>query len=174
MPIANTHKKRYEKTLAFMGKHLEQGSSLLDLGTENPFTPFLKEAGYIVQNTQGENLDDAFKAYEKTNVDCVTAFEIFEHMLAPYNILKTLQCKRLIASVPLKLWFASAYWNDHDDWDKHYHEFEVKQFHFLLQKTEWTIKAQELWTSPDSKKIGVRPFLRYFTPRYCIVYCERN
>ena len=40
MPIANTHKKRYERTLAFMGKHLEQGSSLLDLGTENPLRPF--------------------------------------------------------------------------------------------------------------------------------------
>ena len=174
MPIASTHKKRYERTLAFMGKHLEQGSSLLDLGTENSFTPFLKEAGYTVQNTRGENLDDAFKAYENPKVDCVTAFEIFEHMLAPYNILKVLQCKRLIASVPLKLWFASAYWNERDDWDKHYHEFEMKQFHFLLQKTGWTIKAQELWTSPDSKKIGVRPLLRYFTPRYCIVYCERD
>ena len=30
-----------------MGKHLEQGSSLLDLGTENPFTPFLKEAATL-------------------------------------------------------------------------------------------------------------------------------
>ena len=102
-----------------MAKHLKQGSSLLDLGIENPFTPQLKAAGYHVQNTQGENLDEA------------------------------------------------------DDWDKHYHEFEVKQFQFLLEKAGWTIKAQELWTSPDPKKMGIRPLLRYFTPRYCIVYCER-
>ena len=174
MRISSTHQKRYGKTLAFMAEHLEEGSTLLDLGTENPFTPLLKEAGYAVQNTQGENLDDDYMAYAISEVDCVTAFEIFEHMLAPYNILKHLKAKRLIASVPLKLWFASAYWNEADDWDKHYHEFEVKQFRFLLEKAGWTIKAQELWTSPDPKKLGIRPLLRYFTPRYCIVYCERN
>jgi hypothetical protein len=31
----------------------------------------------------------------------------------------------------------------------------------------------QLWTSPDPNKIGLRPLLRYFTPRYYIVYCER-
>lgn len=174
MAVSIPHQRRYKKTLAFMAKHLEAGSGLLDLGTENPFTPYLKQAGYKVENTQGENLDDAFMRYANSEVDCVTAFEIFEHLLAPYNILKSIKSKRLIASVPLKLWFASAYWNEQDDWDKHYHEFEVKQFRFLLEKTGWTIKAQELWTSPDPKKIGLRPLLRYFTPRYCIVYCERD
>jgi len=104
----------------------------------------------------------------------VTAFEIFEHLLAPYNILKELKCNKLIASIPLKLWFARAYWNESDDWDKHYHEFEPKQFQFLLEKTGWKIKDSEFWTSPDQNKIGVRPLLRYFYPRYYIVYCERN
>lgn len=174
MSITSPHQKRYNKTLVFMEQHLEQGSSLLDLGIENPFTPQLKAARYQVENTQGENLDDDYLGYAKKEVDCVTAFEIFEHMLAPYNILKTIKSQRLIASVPLKLWFAAAYWNEADDWDKHYHEFEVKQFQFLLEKAGWTIKAQELWTSPDPKKIGIRPLLRYFTPRYCIVYCERS
>lgn len=174
MAISTPHQKRYDKTLAFMEKHLEQGSSLLDLGIENPFTPQLKAAGYQVENTQGENLDDDFLSYAKKDVDCVTAFEIFEHMLAPYNILKNIKSKRLIASVPLKLWFTDAYWNEADDWDKHYHEFEVKQFQFLLEKAGWTIKAQKLWTSPDPNRIGIRPLLRYFTPRYCIVYCERS
>lgn len=174
MSITSPHQKRYNKTLAFMEQHLEQGSSLLDLGIENLFTPQLKAAGYHVENTQGENLDDDYLGYAKKEVDCVTAFEIFEHMLAPYNILKAIKSQRLIASVPLKLWFAAAYWNEADDWDKHYHEFEVKQFQFLLEKAGWTIKDQELWTSPDPKKIGIRPLLRYFTPRYCIVYCERS
>ena len=173
MSISNVHQKRYDRTLAFMEKHLAAGSSLLDLGTENPFTPQLQKAGYIVSNTQGENLDDDFATYANTGVDCVTAFEIFEHLLAPYNILKALNSKRLIASVPLKLWFAEAYWNEQDDWDKHYHEFEVKQFNFLLEKTGWKIKDSALWTSPDPNKIGLRPLLRYFTPRYYIVYCER-
>ncbi|MGB1971832.1 MAG: methyltransferase [Flavobacteriaceae bacterium] len=174
MAISSVHQKRYNKTLAFMAQHLKQGSRILDLGTENPFTPQLKAVGYQVQNTQGENLDDAFDLYAQTKVDCVTAFEIFEHLFAPYNILKSLESKKLIASVPLKLWFASAYWNPKDDWDKHYHEFERKQFDLLLEKTGWTIKDKALWTSPDPFKIGIRPLLRYFTPRYYIVYCERD
>jgi len=173
MSIAKTHQRRYAKTLAFLEKHLQQGSQLLDLGTENPFTPFLKEAGYSVQNTKGENLDDDFKTVAKTTCDCVTAFEIFEHLLAPYNVLKKLKADKLIASVPLKLWFAEAYWNEKDDWDKHYHEFEKKQFDFLLKQTGWKIVDAQLWTSPDPNKIGFRPLLRYFTPRYYIVYCER-
>lgn len=156
-----------------MGKHLDPGSKLLDLGTENPFTPQLKAAGYSVSNTQGENLDDDFKKIAQTTCDCVTAFEIFEHLLAPYNILKELKSDKLIASIPLKLWFAEAYWNENDDWDKHYHEFEPKQFQFLLEKTGWKIKDSEFWTSPDQNKIGIRPLLRYFYSRYYIVYCER-
>jgi hypothetical protein len=162
MDISKIHQKRYNKTLAFMDKHLKQGSSILDLGTPNPFTPQLISAGYRVTNTAGENLDDDFKA-----------FEIFEHLFAPYNILKEIKSKRLIASVPLKLWFAEAYWNEKDDWDKHYHEFEKKQFDLLLEKTGWKIVDAQLWTSPDPNKIGLRPLLRYFTPRYYIVYCER-
>lgn len=173
MNIKITHKRRYKKTLAFLDKHLPKGSSLLDLGTENPFTPFLKEAGYEVQNTQGENLDDDYKEIATTECDCVTAFEIFEHLFAPYNILKELKSNKLVASVPLKLWFAQAYWNENDDWDKHYHEFEPKQFEFLLEKTGWKIMDYEIWTSPDPNKIGIRPLLRYFYPRYFIVYCER-
>jgi hypothetical protein len=172
--ITKVHQKRYNKTLAFMGKHLDPGSKLLDLGTENPFTPQLKAVGYSVSNTQGENLDDDFKKIAQTTCNCVTAFEIFEHLLAPYNILKELKCNKLIASIPLKLWFAKAYWNESDDWDKHYHEFEPKQFQFLLEKTGWKIKDFEFWTSPDQNKIGLRPLLRYFYPRYYIVYCERN
>ena len=173
MKIAKTHQRRYSKTLAFLEKHLPSQASLLDLGTENPFTPFLKDAGYKVKNTKGENLDDNFKNVASTPCDCVTAFEIFEHLFAPYNVLKELKADKLVASVPLKLWFAEAYWNEKDDWDKHYHEFEKKQFDFLLEKTGWKIVDAQLWTSPDQNKIGFRPLLRYFTPRYYIVYCER-
>ena len=172
--ISRIHQKRYDKTLASMDKHLTRGSSILDLGTPNPFTPQLTAAGYKVINTAGENLDDDFQQYAAMTLDCVTAFEIFEHLFAPYNMLKNIKCKRLIASVPLKLWFAEAYWNPNDDWDKHYHEFEVKQFDLLLEKTGWKIKDSALWTSPDPSKIGIRPMLRYFVPRYYIVYCERT
>ena len=74
-------------------------------------------------------------------------------MLAPFNLLNSIKDKKLIASIPLKLWFANAYWNDEDDWDKHYHEFEPKQFEFLLNRTNWKIVDSEKWKSFNPKKI---------------------
>lgn len=165
--------KRYDRTLSFVKKHIKPNSKILDLGTENAFSNILKQEGYSVYNTQGENLDIDYSPYTDTEVDFITSFEIFEHMLAPFNILRAMKTNKMIASVPLKLWFTDAYWNEKDDWDKHYHEFEIKQFNFLLQQTGWEIKDSETWTSSDWRKIGIRPILRHFTPRYYIVYCER-
>ena len=147
---------------------------ILDLGTPNDFSEIMKNAGYEVENTKGENLDIDFKIVSESDADLITAFEIFEHMLAPFNLLNSLKNKKLIASIPLKLWFASAYWKENDDWDKHYHEFEVKQFNFLLEKSGWNIIKYEKWTPYKRFKLGIRPFLRMFTNRYYIVYCERQ
>ena len=169
-----TRDKRYVKTLAFVSKHISKKSKILDLGTPNPFSALLKEKGFDVNNTNGENLDLEYSKYTNTDADFITSFEIFEHMLAPFNILNELKTDKLIASVPLKLWFAEAYWNEKDDWDKHYHEFEIKQFKFLLEKSGWEIKDSEVWTNGNWKHLGFRPFLRLFTPRYYIVYCERK
>jgi hypothetical protein len=58
-------------------------------------------------------------------------------------------------------------------WDRHYHEFEDWQLDWLLEKTGWKITAREKFTHPV-KKLGFRPLLRYFTPRYYIVCAERN
>jgi len=171
--MSTPENRRFNRTRDFTQKHLPKNASLLDLGTPNALSAFLETAGFKVHNTKGENLDTDYHNYLNTDADCVTAFEIFEHMLAPFNILSQINCEKLIASVPLKLWFAPAYWNTKDDWDKHYHEFEQKQFDFLLEKSGWEIKDSMLWTSPDYKKIGIRPLLRYITPRYYMVYCER-
>ena len=165
--------RRFKKTRDFAQKHLPKDASLLDLGTPNSLSAYLAAAGFSVQNTKGENLDTDYHDYLNTDADCITAFEIFEHMLAPFNILSQINCDRLIASVPLKLWFAPAYWNTKDDWDKHYHEFEQKQFDYLLKKSGWEIKDSMRWASPDYTKIGIRPLLRHITPRYYMVYCER-
>ena len=165
--------RRYTKTISFLEKVAPPPLRILDLGTENPFSKIMKQKGYEVCNTNGEDLDAEFDVVNHYAVDMVAAFEIFEHMLAPFNILKEIKCGRLVASVPLKLWFASAYWNEKDDWDKHYHEFEPKQFDFLLRKTGWKIVASEKWTSANPWKFGIRPFLRNFVPRYYIVYCEK-
>lgn len=166
--------KRYQRTLDFMAKHLSKDAKILDLGTRNPFSERMEAEGYSVSNTQGEDLDIDFEKYLDTGAEVITSFEIFEHMLAPYNILRSLKTDKLIASIPLKLWFTDAYWNEKDDWDKHYHEFEPKQFDFLLEKAGWEIKDSEKWTSADWRHLGIRPLLRHITPRYYIVYCERK
>jgi hypothetical protein len=174
MEIDSYKKKRYDKTISFLKRVVPPVARILDLGTPNPLSDIMAANGYLVQNTQGEDLDTDYPFVRDVEVDVVTSFEVFEHLLAPFNILREIKAPKLVASVPLRLWFASAYWNDKDDWDKHYHEFEVKQFNFLLQKTGWEIKASEQWTSSLPKKIGIRPILRHFTPRYYIVYCEKK
>ncbi len=164
--------KRYHKTLSFLKEVTPPPAKVLDLGVENPFSIIMKENGYDVTNTTGEDLDNDFRAVKEESYDLVTAFEIFEHLLAPYNILREIKADKIIASVPLKLWFAPAYRSKTDKWDRHYHEFEDWQFDWLFEKSGWKIKKTEKWTNPVNK-IGIRPILRKFTPRYYAVYAER-
>ena len=164
---------RYEKTFAFINKHLPNEKKVLDLGVPNPFSDMLKEKGYEVFNTSGEDLDyqpDTVKKFE--GIEFVTALEICEHLINPMGVLSELPCDKLIASIPLSLWFAKAYRSKTDKWDRHFHEFEDWQFDWLLEKAGWEVKDSEKWTSPI-EKIGIRPLLRKFTPRYYIVYAER-
>ena len=164
--------KRYKHTLEFLIKHISENSSILDLGVENPFTKIMKSQGFKVENTKGEDLDVDTSIITNSNAGTVTAFEIFEHLLSPFSVLQSIKADKLVASVPLKLWFSSAYRSKTDMLDRHYHEFEDWQFDWLLEKAGWKIIAREKWTNP-TKKIGIRPILRWFTPRYYIVYAER-
>ena len=164
--------KRYKLTLDFLKNHISTSETILDLGVENPFTQVMKENGFSVENTKGEDLDLDTSTLEQSNAAVVTAFEIFEHLLSPFTVLKSIKSEKLVASVPLRLWFASAYRSKTDKWDRHYHEFEDWQFDWLLEKAGWKIIARKQWTNPVNK-IGIRPILRRFTPRYYIVYAER-
>ncbi|MBN1599354.1 MAG: hypothetical protein JW894_13760 [Bacteroidales bacterium] len=165
--------KRYNISLRYIRKYVPKEEKILDLGTPNELSALIAKNGYTIENTGGEDLDDDFSAVQTNKYNAVTAFEIFEHLLAPYNILKAIKAKKLVATVPLRLWFKSAFWNDDTEWDRHFHEFEVKQFLWLLKKTGWNVIESETWVSPTGQ-IGIRPLLRYFFPRYLIVYCERN
>ncbi len=164
--------KRFKHTAEFLQKHISTDSNILDLGVENPFTPIMKNLGYQVKNTTGEDLDLNTTALENSNTEVVTAFEIFEHLLSPFTVLQSIKANKLVASIPLRLWFSPAYRSKTDMWDRHYHEFEDWQFDWLLEKAGWKILAREKWTNP-TKKLGIRPILRWFTPRYYIVYAER-
>lgn len=159
--------------MAFLKKHISKDQNILDLGVSNPFSQRMKEEGYSVENTEGEDLDLDLAGVLHTDAKVVTAFEIFEHLVSPFNVLRDIPCDFLVASIPLRLWFASAYRNKCDPWDRHFHEFEDWQFDWLLDKAGWEILDRTKWTNPVNK-IGVRPLLRLFTPRYYIVYAKRK
>ncbi len=170
---ASFPKKRYRHTMAFLKKHISKDQKILDLGVENPFSEMMISEGYTVENTQGEDLDLNFSAVQESHADVVTAFEIFEHLVAPFNVLRAISSEKLVASIPLRLWFSKAYRHVSDPWDRHYHEFEDWQFDWLLDKAGWQILDRAKWTNPVNK-IGFRPLLRRFTPRYYIVYAQRK
>ena len=164
--------KRFKHTIQFLEKHIQNSETILDLGVVNPFTKIMLEHGYSVENTKGEDLDIDSSTIQNSSADVVTAFEIFEHLLSPFTVLKSVKADKLVASIPLKLWFSSAYRSKTDMLDRHYHEFEDWQFDWLLEKAGWKIIDRQKWTNP-TKKIGIRPILRWFTPRYYIIYAER-
>ena len=165
--------KRFKITIDFLRKHISTKESILDLGVANPLSKLMKSSGYKVQNTLGEDLDTNLETIINTKTEVVTAFQIFEHMLNPFQLLNEIKTDKLICSVPLKLWFANAYRNHQDIRDNHYHEFETWQFKMLLKKTGWNVVAEEKFTNPVLK-IGVRPILRMFTPRYLLIYAEKK
>lgn len=164
--------KRYRKTLTILERFAPKGTTILDLGVRNPFSEVMEKEGYIVNNTQGEDLDLFPEKLADYTGEFVTALEILEHLVNPFEVLQHLPAQRLLVTVPLRLWFASAYRNDNDPRDCHYHEFEDWQLDMLLEKAGWRIKYREKWTHPVGK-LGIRPLLRYFTPRYYAVYAER-
>ena len=165
---------RFRKTIRFLEENISKSDMILDIGQPNHLSGFMISQGYKVTNTS-ENADLDFD-YDivKENFDVVTAFEILEHMVSPFPLLSSIKAPKLVASVPLKLWFANAYWNPNDPFDRHYHEFEPKQFHMLLNKAGWEVIKSEKWIIWSFDKIGIRPLLRNITPRYYIVYCERT
>ncbi len=156
----------------FLQSVLPAPATLLDLGVRNELSEIMESYGYKVINTEGEDLDTDLDLVKNAEVDAVTAFEIFEHLVSPFNVIAAIPCKKLIATVPLNLWFARAYRSDKDPWDRHYHEFEDWQFDWVLEKAGWEIRKTEKWTSPVPT-VGLRPLLRKFTPRYYAVYAEK-
>lgn len=162
--------RRIVKTISFLKRNCANVHHILDLGTPNTLSNRMQEIGYHVDNTHGEDLDiepEIVKHYK--DIDLVTAFEIIEHLVSPFPVLKMLPSKELIATVPLKLWFSKTYRNNSDKFDMHYHEFEDWQFDMLLEKAGWKIVHREKWTAP-TYQIGIRPILRFFYPRFYAVH----
>lgn len=163
---------RYKNTRNFIYKFFDKNEKILDLGVENPFGNILKNDGFTVFNSGETDLDLQPEIVKKFNVEVVTALEILEHLVSPFPVLQNLPGKKLIATVPLRLWFSTAYRNLNDQRDQHFHEFEEWQFDWLLEKSGWKIIYKEKWKAPV-KTIGFRPIFRIFTDRYYAVYAER-
>ena len=164
---------RYKKTLKMLKEVCPAPAVIFDLGVRNPFTEIMKQNNYKVYNTGGEDFDDNPNISIPGDVDLVTGFEIIEHLLSPYPMLKTIKAKRIFLTVPIKLWISTAYKSKTDPRDRHYHEFEPWQFDWLVEKAGWKIIKREYWKNP-SNKIGLRPLLRKFTNRYYAIYAERS
>ncbi len=160
--------KRIETVSEFVKKHMDTDEIILDLGVASEMSKAIQNLGYHIVNTTGQDLDTDFEIVKKYKA--ITAFEIFEHMFAPFNLLNMAEGK-LIASVPLKVWFSNAYWNKQDKWDCHYHEFEIKQFNRLLERTGWTIKDAR--TYKLSEPFGIRPLLRKLWPSFYFVFAVK-
>jgi len=165
-------KKRYEHTLSILKEFAPMGGTILDVGVENPFSAIMKEEGYTVLNTAGQDLDFEASTLQAFQADFTTALEILEHLVNPLAVLQNIPTKKVLITVPLRLWFAKAYRNTADPRDCHYHEFESWQLDFLLAKAGFRILYRKKWTHPV-QKFGLRPFLRLFTPRYYAVVAER-
>ena len=159
-----SHEKRYQRTFSFLKTHISKESKTLDLGVENPFSKFLKSKGFKIENTNGEDLDEDLSAVLDTDAEVITAFEILEHLLSPYVLLKKIKAKKLLISVPLKFWLSSAYRSLTNLRDRYYQEFEALQLDWLLEKTGGTIIAPNKWTNLI-KKIEIRILFRFFVPR---------
>jgi len=166
--------RRIKKTLLFIEKVIaKKNAKILDLSTPNKLADAMRKKGYNVENLEESiDLDYNYSCVKNKSFEIVTAFEILEHLVNPFSVIKNIEAPYLIASIPLSLWFSKAYWNKKDPRDRHYHEFEVRQFDMLLEKAGWKIKRKEKWKNP-SYKIGVRPLLRHFVNRYYIVFCTR-
>ncbi|MDF1698478.1 MAG: hypothetical protein P1U56_21685 [Saprospiraceae bacterium] len=167
------HARRFNKTVEFMEDLDLKSMKILNLGPDNPLTDQLVRNGYSITNTEVNlDLDLDYEVVKDPSYGAVVAFEIFEHMVSPFPLLKAIAADKLVISVPLSLWFAKAYWNENDPYDRHYHEFEPRQLKMLLNKANWKIVKEEK-VNGHGLKFGIRPILRLFTPRHYFVYCER-
>lgn len=166
--------RRIKKTIDFLLRHHPPPANILDLGTTNLLSSKMSALGYLVENTSGEDLDLEYAHLALKQSDLITAFEILEHLVSPFNLLCSLnEGQKMIATVPINVWFSKAHWHKTNPWDRHFHEFEPRQFDWLLEKSGWKILASETWKIPAAGINGIRPVLRFFVPTFYAVYAKK-
>mgnify|MGYP003311673923 CR=1 FL=1 len=76
--------KRYQITSDFIKKNVDKNELILDLGIENPLSKILKNNGYNIINTSGEDLDMDQSAVKETNVTVAVSYT---HLTLPTILL---------------------------------------------------------------------------------------
>ena len=69
---------------------LPEGGIIYDLGIRNPFSEIMEKEGYKVINSEGQDFDFEYDIKIPKEVDLVTGFEILEHLVSPFPLLKNL------------------------------------------------------------------------------------
>ena len=132
------------ETMDFMESCGLLGKRLLNLGPDNPLSELLVNSGCDVVNTPKDlDLDLKYDVVEDDSFDAVVGFEILEHLVSPFPLIRNISASKLVLSVPLSQWFAKAYWSDSDPFDRHYHEFEDRQLKMLLNKAGWNVLKEK-------------------------------
>ena len=91
MYVTNFPKKRYHKTLNFFKRFISKDENILDLGIKNPLSKILIKEGYRITNTTGEDLDFNRSCIHSSDYSVISAFQIFEHMLNPFQLLNEIK-----------------------------------------------------------------------------------
>ena len=96
MVLVNQHSNNsnFQVEFFFLKQHIQGGSRILDLGVHNPLSQLMQQQGYKVINTNGEDLDEDQSSLTDSKVEVVTAFEILEHLLSPYQVLKSIKAEK--------------------------------------------------------------------------------
>lgn len=160
---------RRNRTLCLVQQNVNGLKIIYDMGDVSPMRYEL-ERDYFVKTLP-------YKDYNDLNMDSFrnevfVSFKVFEHIFSPYHFLKATQPLLLICTVPLKIPFVPIHWSK-DKRDRHYHEFEEKQFLWMLEEAGYEIIYKKKWWY-NRLPIGIRTLLRYIFPSWLAVVARRK
>ena len=169
------YQSRKKKTLELMkAANIEKA---FDLGDDSPMRKYLQENGFHLSNLPGGkdlnkvNFSSNWQ-WENFSTSTFTAFEVLERIFSPYHLLISAQPEKIICTVPLKIPFVPIHWSS-DKRDRHYHEFEEKQFIWMLEEAGYQVVKKERWYY-TGLPVGIRTILRYLFPSWLAVIAIRK
>lgn len=165
---------RLKRTIELLTPYVDENTKIYDLGPDNLMRRML--ANYFGCHIDGSgelDLNYEYADMVPIGYDLITSFEVFEHLFNLYPLLDHLKGfdTKLVASVPLRFPFANQYWTPHYH-DRHYNEFGIEQFRWVLREAGFSIQKEYKWYLPPNLK-GVRPILRSFlAPSWLAITAE--